>query len=147
MSPKQATSVLVLIHTPDLNVLLLERAGYPDGWQSVTGSREGSETLLQTAQREVAEETGIECGPLALRDWGLATRYEIYQRWRHRYAFGVTHNTEHLFGLCLPEKVPVQLADDEHTRWQWRPWQEAATLVFSPSNAAAIRLLAHHRQL
>lgn len=146
MTYKQASSVLVLIHTPQMDVLLLERHGFANGWQSVTGSREQCEDLRQTAVREVAEETGIRIGsPLApdrqLRDLGLSTRYEIYERWRHRYAPGVTHNTEHLFSLCLPEPLAVRLAQGEHSRWQWLPWQEAARLVFSPSNAAAIRLL------
>lgn len=147
MTYKQPSSVLVLIHTPDLQVLLLERTGFADGWQSVTGSREGNEALHATAAREVAEETGI-CipGPLvpptALRDLHVSTRYEIYERWRHRYAPGVTHNVEHLFSLCLPHPVPVQLAEGEHSRFQWLPWHEAAHRVFSPSNASAIELLA-----
>jgi len=38
---KKPVSVLVLIHTPDLGVLLLERAAHPGFWQSVTGSQEG----------------------------------------------------------------------------------------------------------
>ena len=149
MTYKQASSVLVLIHTPQLDILLLERAGFPDGWQSVTGSREGMEDARSTAVRELAEETGIvipgpQAGPGSLRDLGLSTRYEIYERWRHRYAPGTTHNTEHLFSLCLPQPLSVRLAADEHSRWQWLPWQEAANRVFSPSNAAAIRLLARH---
>lgn len=149
MTYKQASSVLVLIHTPQLDILLLERAGFRDGWQSVTGSREGAEDSRSTAVRELAEETGIVipgplAGPDALRDLGLSTRYEIYERWRHRYAPGTTHNTEHLFSLCLPQPVAVQLAPAEHERWQWLPWQDAASRVFSPSNAAAIRLLARH---
>ena len=57
-SPKQPISVLVVIHTSDLDVLLLERAAHPGFWQSVTGSREGDEALLATACREVGEETG-----------------------------------------------------------------------------------------
>lgn len=146
MTYKQASSVLVLIHTAQLQVLLLERHGFADGWQSVTGSREGQESLRGTATREVAEETGIRIdSPLApasaLRDLGLSTRYEIYERWRHRYAPGTRHNTEHWFSLCLEEPVAVRLAPGEHTRWQWLPWQDAARRVFSPSNAAAIRLL------
>jgi NUDIX domain-containing protein len=46
-------SVLVVIHTPDLQVLLLERADHPGFWQSVTGSQDEGETLRQTAAREV----------------------------------------------------------------------------------------------
>ena len=53
-------SVLVVIHTAEMEVLLIERADRPGFWQSVTGSKdEENELLLETAVREVAEETGI----------------------------------------------------------------------------------------
>ncbi len=137
-------SVLVVIHTAALEVLLIERADKPGYWQSVTGSKDrADEPLLETAVREVEEETGIVVGseavPLAnLRDWGLSNVYEIYPVWRHRYAPGVTHNTEHVFGLRVPEGTPVRLAPREHLRHAWLPWREAADRCFSPSNAEAI---------
>ncbi|SCK22756.1 dihydroneopterin triphosphate diphosphatase [Vogesella sp. LIG4] len=134
--PKQPVSVLVVIHTPDLQILLIERADRPGYWQSVTGSREGDEALIDTARREVAEETGIVAANLC--DWQQQNVYEIYPQWRHRYAPGVTHNTEHVFSLALPAPQPVRLAEGEHLAWQWLPWQQAAALVFSPSNAEAI---------
>ena len=52
---KQPVSVLVVIYTPALDVLLLERSAHPGFWQSVTGSREGEEGLADTARREVTE--------------------------------------------------------------------------------------------
>jgi dATP pyrophosphohydrolase len=58
---KQPVSVLVVIHDPELNILLLERAAHPGYWQSVTGSLEGKESPRDAALREVAEETGIRC--------------------------------------------------------------------------------------
>jgi dATP pyrophosphohydrolase len=141
MGTKQPVSVLVVIHTVDGQVLLIERADKPGYWQSVTGSREGSEALLETARREVLEETGLDADQHVLSDWQLHNRYEIYPHWRHRYPDGVTHNDEYVFGLQLDKPQPVQLAPGEHTAQQWLPWQQAAALVFSPSNAAAIRLL------
>ncbi len=137
-------SVLVVIHTPELQVLLLERARQPDFWQSVTGSKDRlDEAWRDTALREVAEETGIVVGGPgvpedALQDWALENIYEIYPVWRHRYAPGVTHNTERVFSLCVPAGTPVQLAPSEHTQFAWLPWQEAADRCFSPSNAEAI---------
>ena len=140
-------SVLVLIHTPALEVLLIKRADADDFWQSVTGSKDSlDESFAQTARREVMEETGIDCAPgsaLAdqLLDWQLENVYEIYPRWRHRYAPGVTHNTEHLFGLQVPVGTRVQLSPHEHTAYQWLPYREAAAACFSPSNAEACLLL------
>ncbi|TDR81955.1 dihydroneopterin triphosphate diphosphatase [Paludibacterium purpuratum] len=138
---KQPVSVLVVIHTPDGRVLLLERADRPGYWQSVTGSREGEEALIDTARREVLEETGLMAEPPALSDWGISNTYEIYAHWRHRYAPGVTHNREQVFGLLVSDAVPVRLAPGEHLAWCWQPWEEAAERVFSPSNAEALRLL------
>ena len=143
-APKQPVSVLVVIHTPNLDVLLLERAGHPDYWQSVTGSREGDEHLRATAQREVAEETGI-CRPIDdYSDWSLTNTYEIFTEWRHRYAPGVTSNVEHVFSLCLPEPIAVTTSPDEHRSWQWLQWQEAAARCFSWSNRDAILMLPEH---
>jgi dATP pyrophosphohydrolase len=142
--PKIPQSVLVVIHTPQRQVLLIERADKPGYWQSVTGSKDSlDEPLEQTCVREVDEETGIVIGSAAvpraaLRDWGLSNVYEIYPVWRHRYAPGVTHNTEHVFGLTVPPGTPVRLNPREHLRFGWWPWREAADRCFSPSNAEAI---------
>lgn len=142
MTPhKIPVSVLVVIHTADGQVLLMERADAPGFWQSVTGSQDAGETLEQTAIREVREETGLDAAQFELTHWDIENRYEIYERWRHRYAPGVTHNTEHVFGLKLPAALPVTLSPREHLRHAWLPWAEAAARCFSPSNAAAIRLL------
>jgi dihydroneopterin triphosphate pyrophosphatase len=142
---KIPVSVLVVIHRADQQVLLLERADAPGWWQSVTGSQEAGETLAQTAMREVREETGLDATCHELRDWAMHTDYEIYPRWRHRYAPGVTHNREHVFGLCVPPDVAIRLAPREHLSWRWLPWEQAADACFSPSNAAAIRLLPTRR--
>lgn len=135
---KQPVSVLVLIHTPGLEVLLLERAAHPGFWQSVTGSQEGNELLVETARREVLEETGITAAATDLVDWGQTNRYEIFAEWRDRYAPGVTHNVEHVFGLCLPQPGPVRIAPEEHLAFRWLPWREAAAACFSWSNRDAI---------
>jgi len=135
--PKIPVSVLVVIHQLDGQVLLIERADSPGYWQSVTGSLDREdEPLRDTARREVFEETGIADGEL--RDWQFSNVYEIYPRWQHRYASGVSHNPEHVFGLTVAPATPVTLNPREHLRHQWLPWREAAERCFSPSNARAI---------
>jgi dATP pyrophosphohydrolase len=140
-------SVLVVIHTPALDVLLIRRADADDFWQSVTGSKDTpDEPTALTAAREVSEETGIDCGACTvlssqLVDWQLQNIYEIYPQWLGRYAPGVRRNTEHLFGLCVPNRVTPTLAPREHTAWKWLPYRDAADACFSPSNAEAILLL------
>ena len=137
-------SVLVVIHTPALDVLLIERADKPGYWQSVTGSLDAEDEALDaTARREVLEETGIDVDRVGgvLRDWQQQNVYTIYATWRHRYAPGVTHNTEHVFGLAVPAGTPVALNPREHLAHAWLPWREAADRCFSPSNAEAVLLL------
>jgi dATP pyrophosphohydrolase len=147
LTHKIPESVLVVIHTAALDVLLIERADKPGYWQSVTGSKDSvDEPLVQTCVREVAEETGIVIGAdgvpqAALVDWRLSNVYEIYPVWSHRYAPGVTHNTEHVFGLTLAAPVAVRLNPREHLAQVWLPWREAADRCFSPSNAEAVLML------
>ncbi|KQV79461.1 NUDIX pyrophosphatase [Massilia sp. Root351] len=139
-------SVLVVIHTAELQVLLIERAGNPGFWQSVTGSLDApDEPLLATATRELFEETGIvaDGDTIALRDWRLSNVYEIYPIWRHRYAPGVTHNTEHVFSVQVPRDIPILLSPREHTQYVWLPYLEAADQCFSSSNAEAVLQLPH----
>ena len=142
MNFKIPESVLVVIHTADADVLLIERADHPDFWQSVTGSKDfKSESLLDTASREVAEETGIHVSGAAFVDWSVANVYEIYPAWRHRYAPGVVRNTEHVFSLCVEPGTPVMLSPIEHTAFKWLPYRAAADACYSPSNAEAILML------
>jgi len=147
MAYKIPESVLVVIHTADLEVLLIERADRPGFWQSVTGSLDRiDEPLLDTATRELFEETGIiaDGDSIQLADWHLSNIYEIYATWRHRYAPGVTHNTEHVFSVCVPRDVPILLSPREHLQYTWLPLLEAADRCFSSSNAEAILQLPRH---
>lgn len=144
MAYKQPVSVLVLVYTTDRRVLLIERADFPEHWQSVTGSQESGESLSATAFRELLEETGIDaraCG--TLMDWQMSNVYEIFPKWRHRYAPGITHNTEHVFALEVSAPMKVTLNPREHLRYAWLPWREAAAKCFSWSNRAAIEALEH----
>lgn len=142
MSYKLPVSVLVVVHSRSLEVLLLERALRPGFWQSVTGALErADEPLEAAAAREVMEETGLDAADGRLERWNVINTFEIFPQWRHRYAPGVTHNTEHVFSLELPERRPVKLSAQEHSASLWLPWREAAEMCFSWSNRAAIRRL------
>ena len=137
----------MLIHTADLQVLMMERADKTGFWQSVTGSVEGDESPLQAAIREVHEETGLDATQYNLQDWQTSNVYEIYPHWRHRYALGVVENREHLFGLELPSALPIKLEPNEHVRYEWVDWREAAKRVFSWTNVDALKRLGEMHQL
>lgn len=141
MKYKIPVSVLVVVYTPSLEVLLLERADKPGFWQSVTGSQESGETLEATAIRELQEETGLDAGRYTLENWNMSNRFEIFRHWRGRYAPGTTHNTEHVFGLRVPECLPVTVSAREHLGYEWLDRDHAIDKVFSWTNAAALREL------
>jgi dihydroneopterin triphosphate diphosphatase len=141
-------SVLVVIHTADLHVLLMERAPWPGFWQSVTGSLDREdEPLVETAVREVAEETGIDATRHVLIDWAVENRYQIMNKWRSRYGPDVTHNSERVFGLRVAAPIPVTLAPREHSQYIWMPHREAAEKCFSWSNRDAILMLPERLRL
>ncbi len=141
-------SVLVVIHTPALDVLLIERAATPGFWQSVTGSLDAEDEPFEAAAaREVMEETGLDVNAPGhvLSDWQLQNTYEIYPEWQHRYAPGVWQNTERVFGLCVPAPVSVRLSPREHRAQRWCSWLEAADICYSASNAEAVLWLPRMR--
>jgi dATP pyrophosphohydrolase len=136
---KIPVSTMIVIHDHVCNALLLERTDFEGYWQSVTGSQEPGESLVETATRELFEETGIDALAFGgVVDWRLSNVYEIYLQWRHRYPSGVTHNIEHVFGLCVPSGTVARLAVREHRAWCWLPWREAAAKCFSWSNREAL---------
>lgn len=142
MIHKIPVSVLVVVHTAELEVLLLERATRPGFWQSVTGSLDREDEPFESAAaRELLEETGIDAACGRLTRWNVINTFEIYPQWRHRYAPGVRYNTEHVFAFALRARQPVRIAQDEHLAFAWLPWQEAAEKCFSWSNRDAIRVL------
>ena len=140
-------SALVVIYTEDLQVLMLERSGWPGFWQSVTGAvNYEDEPLMQAAAREVREETGLDAAIYPIEDWGIEKSFEIFKSYRTRYAPGVTHNLEHVFGLEVPAARPVRIDPSEHLRYEWLPWQEAAARTISWTNRDAILLLPRKRR-
>jgi dATP pyrophosphohydrolase len=139
---KLPVSVLVVIHTPALEVLLLERAARPGFWQSVTGSLDALDELPHAAAcREVHEETGVLAAADRIVAWHVVNAFEIYAHWRGRFAPGTTHNTEHVFSLELPAPGVVRLSRQEHRAQRWLPWRQAAAACFSWTNRDAIRML------
>jgi dATP pyrophosphohydrolase len=137
---KRPESVLVVIHTADGDVLRLLRREPAGFWQSLTGSLSPGETPLKAALREVREETGLDAGA-GLADSGVINRYPIHPAWRHRYAPSVQANTEYVFSLLLPERMPITLDPAEHMEYRWSPRDAAAELATSATDRAAILAL------
>jgi len=136
---KRPESVLVVVHSPDLKCLMLERLEPRGFWQSVTGSLKWDEAPADAAAREVREETGLD--PAGLLDAQEERRFPIAPEWRHRYATDVTENLEHWFFLELPDVCEVTLNPGEHCRYEWLDLDTAIERATSWTNAQALEAL------
>jgi len=129
-------TVGALISNPEGQILLVRTHKWGHTYGIPGGKIEKGETAVAALRREIREETGLVRGTLT--DWRRVNRYEIWPQWRARYAPGVTHNTEHVFGFTVPEPKVATLDPAEHVSHMWMPWQDAMTKVFSPTNRDAI---------
>ncbi|WP_395341819.1 dihydroneopterin triphosphate diphosphatase [Ningiella sp. W23] len=152
MTFKLPESVMVVLHTKvqtsncaqesaeNSQVLLLQRMDDPDFWQSVTGTMEPGESPIQTAYREVAEETGIELSfsNHDIVDCRLVNQYQIRKQWRYRYAPGTSFNNEHVFCACVDINTQVKLT--EHLSYAWMSKEQAMAKAWSSTNRRAIEM-------
>ena len=141
---RRPESVLVVVHTPGLDCLLLERVDPRGFWQSVTGTLRWAETPAECAARELAEETGL--APLGLVDAHVQRRFPILPAWRSRYAPGVDSNVEHQWYVEVPEVRAVQLEPTEHAAYLWLPVDAAIEKVASWTNREALQRLKDSRR-
>lgn len=137
---KEPRSIQVVIFTSEdspREYLLLHRAPDCGGfWQSVTGSLEESESHLQAAAREVAEETGIAIGEGDLISLDLVNRFEIAAVWRSRYAPGITVNEEVCFALRV-ERCEIKIDPSEHDGYRWVTYEAACKMLYWESTKRA----------
>jgi dihydroneopterin triphosphate diphosphatase len=137
---RRPVSVLVLVYTADASVLLLRQPRPFDFWQSVTGSLQQDETHAAAARRELAEETGL-AGEGELTFSGTSRLFTIDERWRERYAPGVTENVEFEWHYRLPAKTDIAVNASEHSEYQWFSLERAIEAVWSWTNREALVLL------
>jgi len=141
---RRPESVLVVVHTPALDCLLLERVEPRGFWQSVTGTLRWAETPAECAARELAEETGL--ASLGLRDAHVQQSFPILPAWRSRYAPGVESNVEHQWHLEVPEVRAVRIEPTEHVAYLWLPIEAALDKVASWTNREALQRLQDSRR-
>ena len=137
MPYKRPESVLVVIHTSEGEVLVLNRKDVPGYWQSVTGSLEDGETPRETAVREVFEETGIKVAE-NLVDCHTQNLFTIPPAWKHRYAPDVVYNKEYVFTLLLQKREKIIINQEEHSAYLWLTKSEAILRISSSTNREAV---------
>jgi dATP pyrophosphohydrolase len=116
---------------------MLRRRQPDDFWQSVTGSLEWDEIPVQTARRELCEETGLVTGD-ALIDCQVTNRFPILPAWRARYAPDISENVEHVFRVAFAERSAICLDPAAHLEFRWLARETAAALATSYTNRDAI---------
>ncbi len=136
---RRPESVLVIIHTPERECLLLERVRPVGFWQSVTGTLHWDESPAQTAVRELGEETGLVAEGLI--DAEVQRRFPILPEWRDRYGPDVTENLEHLWFLTVGSACPITLNAEEHSAYRWLSLEEAIVTVSSRTNREGLERL------
>jgi len=101
---------------------------------------EDGELPIETAYREVAEETGIDAKQLSIEmfNHNRQNQYEIRSRWLHRYPPGTRFNTEHVFSLQVDSTLPLVLT--EHLQYEWVDKAQALARLWSPSNKEAVSM-------
>ena len=136
---RRAESVLVVVFTDDADILLLKRSQPFEFWQSVTGSLLEGEAHVEAAKRELSEETGIIDGVLSFT--GVSRQFTIDPRWRNRFAPGTVENVEYEYYYRLSTRSAIQLADDEHSSFEWLQIDGAIDRVWSWTNRQALEHL------
>lgn len=133
-------SALTVVYNQSGQVLVMQRNDDPDFWQSVTGTLEQGEQPIETAQREVFEETSIDItrSGYELIDCQKINTYEIRDRWKHRYPPNTPFNTEHVFAVEVANDQVIVLS--EHSAYLWLDKQSAMEKVWSDTNREAIAL-------
>jgi len=138
MALKRPESVLVVLFSEDSQVLVLQRDDDADFWQSVTGTIELGESPIETAYREVAEETGIHLSVPhhEIMDCRHINQYRIRKQWLSRYPKNTVYNNEYVFCACINKQSEISLT--EHLSYQWLNKGDALVKVWSDSNRLAI---------
>jgi len=133
-------SALTIVYNQSGQVLVMQRNDDPEFWQSVTGTLEQDESPMETASREVLEETSIDITQCAyqLIDCQKINAYEIRDRWKHRYPPDTPFNTEHVFAVEVADGQVISLT--EHSAYLWLDKLSAMQKVWSDTNREAIAL-------
>lgn len=117
-----------------LFLMLKRRPDIGGFWQGITGSIEPGESSDSAALREIREETGMELRQV--RKLQFEHTFLLEEKWRHKYDPGVTEIREFAFlGEASTDKVTIC---DEHTEFQWAPYEVALQMLVWPGNKSAL---------
>ena len=118
--------------------LLLKRTPARGGfWQGITGAALKDELLIDSARREMLEETSIRLNNIIETD--IQYNITVRPEWALQYNFHPDQQyiTETVFISRLsPTDIPI--LSDEHTNWGWYTLDDAISRLFWPKNKDAL---------
>jgi lipoyl(octanoyl) transferase len=123
--PESIRLVKIVVHDPDADRVLLlhRREARGNFWQPITGSIEEGESPLETARREIVEETGHRGDPQPL-DLTQSFLIESQYLQAKGYAAPIVAS-EVCFHATLDSRLPIRIDPEEHDQWGWFTFSEA----------------------
>jgi lipoyl(octanoyl) transferase len=124
MLPREPTIrlVKVMIHDGERVLLLHRRPERGNFWQPITGSIEDGESPLETARREILEETGHPCEPEGL---DLRQSFMIESQFLASRHPSPILASEISFVAQLSSHAAIHMDADEHDHFGWFSFPEA----------------------
>ncbi|TWT96355.1 bis(5'-nucleosyl)-tetraphosphatase [Neorhodopirellula pilleata] len=115
-NPVRAAGVLLMTETLPQKFLLMR---HKDRWDLPKGHCDGNETYLETAHREMEEETGIPASTCRFEaDFQFDIQYEVTYKKSPGQVF---QKKIRYFLAWIPNEVKIEVT--EHEGYQWTPWQ------------------------
>ena len=114
--------VKVIVHDRDRVLLLHRRKERGDFWQPITGSIENGEAPLDTARREMVEETGQRVDPISL---GITQSFMIESQYLASRFPAPIIASEIGFTAAIDSALPIRLDAGEHDQYGWFTFGEA----------------------
>jgi lipoyl(octanoyl) transferase len=137
--PETIRLIKVVVHDGDRVLLLHRRRERGDFWQPVSGTMDDGESPIETASREVIEETGHAAQPLSL---DLTQSFLIESQFlASRYPAPIIAS-EVVFHAQLDSSLPIRIDPLEHDDWGWFSLAEAFEKIRWTDDRDALEKLA-----
>lgn len=141
MKEKYRKAVFVVVYSGE-EYLLLKRKLHWKGWEFPKGGVDSGERLLETAKREVKEESGLKS--IKIKRHNVSGKYKYGKELKDRPGFiGQTYS---LYSAEVKkDKVKLDKEHKEHSDYAWVNFEEAIKMLKWPNQRRCLRLV--HKSL
>ncbi len=137
---KYRKAVFVVAYSKNRNsieYLLLKRKLHWKGWEFPKGKIEKNEKKIETARRELKEETGHRA--LKIRKFNFSGKYLYKKKLKDRP--GMIGQTFSLFAAEVSRKGKVTLDKKEHNGHKWVSFPKAIKMLKWPNQKKSLRIV------